>query len=703
VLLIGALAWLSLLARGAYLSLHQHPASWEDAHRQQTEVVEVPGVRGPIYDRAGRTLASTFENPSIALGPCESRAARERLLLRLMEAGVCTPQRAAELNGAGSEGFTWVNRDWIPSANLSRVMAECPGVRLVPELKRFYPAGAIAPEVIGIVGRDRHGLAGLEWRYDEWLSGRPGRTLQFHTGGGGLENAPPPQVLQPPDPGCGLLLTIDARMQRIVRHRLREGMLRVGAPSGFVILTDPRSGEILAICEEPSFDPLRGGAVPAERLKPHCITDQYEPGSTFKIVPFAAALEAGVISPADSLDCGQGERILGSCRIRDHRAFGTVTASEAFSYSSNIGTGRLAERVGWDRCYRMAQALGFGLATGVDLAGEAPGFLPHPLHSSWSERSLITAAYGQEVACTGLQMAFAFGAIANGGVLMKPVLVKALLDGSGAVVHRFGPQTLRRAMSPETAQTMTTLMREVVVAGTGQAAEIPWFPPAGKTGTAQIFDPRAGCYAKEDHILSFIGFAPHNNPRILCEVCLRCQGDHHASEVAAPIFAAIIGDVAWMLEDAPGSVVNAGGAPEARVAVPDVRGLAPQAARQALQRVGLIPVLEGLGTRVQNLRPQPYRLLERGSIVQLMLGGQVEHETVQVPAVTGLALRRAVSVLAEAGLRVGVTGRGWVAQQTPAPGSEVAPGALCVVHGSPEVSRARRDALRRSELVCQTR
>lgn len=700
MLSFAGLFWFLLLCRGAHLSLHQHLRMRAAAHKQQTDVIEVQGARGVILDRTGRTIACTLENPSVAL-QLDANTDRQGLIRDLMRAGACTPQRAGEITGLATAGFHWVNRRWIPSAVLGRVDGCAREVRLVPEMKRFYPAGAVAPELLGIVGVDGHGLSGLEWRYDEFLSGRPGRILAFFTGAGLVENAPPPQVLEQPDPGSGLLLTIDSRMQEIARHRLREGIRSTGAAAGFIILMDPWTGGILALCEEPSFDPLAAEPVATERLKVSCFVDQYEPGSIFKIVPFAAGLEAGVISPDDSLDCGNGERIVCGCRIRDHRAFGTMIVTEVLSRSSNIGAGKIAELVGWEGCYRMAQALGFGLATGIDLAGEAPGFLPHPLHGNWSQRSLATTAYGQEVACTGLQMALAFSAIANGGVLMRPFLVSAQLDGEGRIVRRFEPQVVRRAMSPETAQTMTEMLRTVVKDGTGRAAEISWYPPAGKTGTAQVFDAAVGRYSEKEHVLSFIGFAPHTNPRILCEVVLRCQGNLHASEAVAPIFREVVSDLVWLLEEQQWAAVAAADVGEARVTVPDVRGLAAQAARRAILRVGLIPVLDGMGSCVEAVRPQPYRAVMRGQVVHLALGGEIRHGTVKVPEIRGLSLRRAVSLLTEAGLVVGVRGAGWVVRQSPGTGAHVNPGALCVVWASPEASKARCQAVRRKQLACQ--
>jgi len=689
-----AVLWLALLGRGAYLCLFRHAAILAVAREQQTQVSDLPAERGAILDRTGLTLSCTMKNPSVAVHPAAD-CDREALAHALRGAGVCSAEQAADVAACAPGRYLWVERGWLSPRVVDRLRdAAHPAIRVTEEMKRFYPQGPVAPEIVGLVGVDGHGLSGLEWRFDELLSGRPGRVLEFVTGGGRVHNAPPPQVLERARRGGALSLTLDARMQKIARHRLRRGMARVGASAGFVLLLDPRTGEILAICEEPSFDPLDPSDVPPERLRASCITDQYEPGSTFKVVPYAAGLEAGLISPSDSLDCGEGERRLESGeRIRDHRAFGTVTIADAFSHSSNIGAGKVAEAIGWEGVFRMAQAMGFGLATGVELGGEVDGTLPHPLGCGWSERSLVTAAYGQEVACTGLQMALAYAAVANGGYLMKPRLIQAELDGAGRPIRGAAAQVVRRVMSPETAQTLREMMRTVVASGTGTEAEVTWFPPAGKTGTAQVFDPESGRYSEDEHILSFVGFAPYDEPRILCEVVMQCTGDLHASDAAAPVFGHIISDLVWRLEQEEWDVTPAAGGGVARVTVPDVRGLDAQAARRAIRRVGLIPVLEGMGQSVVALRPPPYRALEAHSVVHLSLGGVAERATVQVPDVGGLSLRRAVAVLTEAGFSVGVDGCGWVVRQYPTAGTDVAPPATCRLSASPNASRARRNEI----------
>jgi cell division protein FtsI/penicillin-binding protein 2 len=696
---VAALLWLALLGRGAYVTLVRHDELRQQVERQQTQIRTIPAQRGVILDCTGRTLACTLENPSVVLRLTE-QSDRQALARALEQAGLCSREKADEIRRHQRPGFMYVNREWVDESRLAEVQTRFPEVCGEPEMKRYYPEGAVAPDVVGVVGDEGKGLSGLEWRCDRLLAGEPGQVLEFVTGGGMVENAPPSRELVAPHPGGGLLLALNAHMQQVVRHHLHAGMVASGAQWGFAILLDPRTGEILALHEEPDFDPLAPGNPPAELLKTACVTDQFEPGSTFKIVAFAAALDGGSISPSDTIYCNNGLRVLGSAKIRDHHPYGYLSAAGVLSHSSNIGTGRIAERVGWEGFNRMAQDLGFGQASGIDLGGEAAGMLPHPLDEHWSERSLITAAYGQEVACTGVQLAMAFAAIANDGVLMRPLLVKAELDAGGRIAQRCRPQAVRRAMSPETAHTLRELLRGVVTEGTGRAAEIPWFPPAGKTGTAQVIDSRTGAYAPGEHVLSFAGFAPHDDPRVTCVVALRCHGDDTASDIAAPIFAQIIKDLAWLLEQDQWGPALEADEDSLLVQVPDVRGLAPQCARSAMHRAGLVPVLVGTGGRVEAVSPPPYQAVPAGQIVHLALGSTLSHDTVQVPEVRGLSLRRAVGLLNEAGLRAGVSGSGWVVAQAPEAGAVVARGALITAQASADTSQARKEALHQDAFIC---
>jgi membrane peptidoglycan carboxypeptidase len=484
---------------------------------------------------------------------------------------------------------------------------------------------------------------------------------------------------------------------------LRQGMAMVNGIEGSVILLDPRSGEILAMVEAPTFDPLTNESICVEDLRISSVATQFEPGSTFKIVPVAAALENGVFAPDDTLHCGNGVRIVGRDRIRDHRKFGVATITEIISGSSNIGAGKIAERVGFTEVNRMAQALGFGHHTGIALPGEAKGYIPHPLRKGWSDRSLVTLAYGQEISCSSLQMALAYGAIANGGMLMKPQIIKATLDGAGEPVFRCQPEVVRQAMSRETAATVTEMLRQVVVDGTGTLAEVPGFPPAGKTGTAQVYDPVARRYDPDEHILSFVGFAPYDEAKVVCAVSIKCLEDLHASEVAVPVFANIMNDLICYFDTLPERSFSNMRQQVERISLPDVRGLDAEAARRVMHRYGLVPVFENRGERVAEMLPQARRVVRRGDIVTLKLDGGEAVETVSMPLLTGLSLRRAATLLAEADLVFAPNGSGWIVRQDPVAGAEVDRKTRVRVWASPEISKARCDASGRNDIACQTR
>lgn len=695
VLLLAGLFALALLVRAGHLALWRHAELKAEAVEQQTQVDSIPPPRGPILDRTGRTLVCSMENPSIvwegASCPELVEAAAE-----LSGVGLCAEDLPGRLAASRSR-YHFLTRRWVGEAYAREFLQRHPGARSEPEMKRFYPSGAVAPQLLGLVGTDGEGLSGLESSFDDWLSGEPGRLLRFVTGSGRPQQTIAPRVLREPRPGGGLVLALDARVQEVVRYRLSEAMAGGEALHGFVIVLHPRTGEILALCCEPGFDPQDPGRIDPERLKLRCITDQYEPGSVFKINTFAAALESGLVSPFDFVDCHNGARSVPGGVIRDVKKMGVVTAADALVYSSNIGNGVIAERIGWQRLYRMAQGLGFGQPTGLPLRGEASGYLPHPLQSGWSERSLLTIAYGQEVSTTGLQLALAFAAVANDGWLMKPLLVRALLDPEGQVSETFEPEPVRRVMTAETAATLRGLLRRVVAEGTGKAAEVKTCPPAGKTGTAQIYDAARGGYLSNEHVLSFIGFAPWDDPRCVVSVSLWYEGHHHAGEIAGPVFRKIVEDISWLIEEGSWSSAPMAEVVEAPVVVPDVRGFSAQAARQALHEAGLIPVLEGLGELVAQASPQPFASVPRGSVVRLALAERARAGTVRVPNMVGLSLRRAVSLLAQCGLAPGAHGSGWIVEQAPVAGSEVEPGALCEIWASPSASRSREESLRRTE------
>jgi cell division protein FtsI/penicillin-binding protein 2 len=687
-----------LLGRAGYLAIVQHAPLAAEARDQQTNIVPIAPVRGAILDRGGRTLACSIESPSLAVR-ADSTTSLRSLATDLVRLGVCTSEQGLELAAARPRGFTWLNRRWVSQAAVDCLRRTHPEVELIPEMKRFHPAGSIASRVVGLVGVDGHGLSGLEWMYEDWLSGEPGAALHFVTGMGRPQKMLAPKTLREPLPGGGLLLTIDARVDEVVRCRLREGMEKIGSIEGWAIVLDPWTGEILALCGEPDIDPMGREAPPMAQLKVNAVTEQYEPGSVFKLVPFAAALESGRVALTDVINCMGGKRTIAGITIRDVHGMGSVTADQILIHSSNIGTGLIAERTGWEWVYRAAQAFGIGQPTGIELGGEAAGELPHPLAPGWWAGTLPTIAYGQQVSVTGLQMALAYGAVANGGLLMKPLLVRARCDPQGQIVERIEPQVVRRAISAQTAATLAGLMRRVVTEGTGQAAEVRAFPTAGKTGTAQLTDPVTHAYSRTDYNLSFMGFAPYQNPRCLVAISMRCRGNLTAGQAVAPVFANIVRDLVWLLEEGAWDSQPMAIAQDPPVIVPDVRGMDAPLARQLIHRAGLLPVLDGLGDRVERMLPLPYAAVERGGAVRLTLVECGPDSSVGVPDLARLSLRRAVCLLGQAGLKAGPHGSGWVVRQEPKVGTRVDPGSLCEVWAEPDSSRSRKESLRHHELT----
>jgi len=685
VITAGLLLLLVLVGRAGQLAILEHDALAALARDQQTNIVPIAPVRGVILDRSGRTLACSIENPSLALRG-DSTTTLGPLARDLVRLGVCSAEQGRELAQARPRGFQWLTRRWVSQAAVDCLQRTHPEVELVPEMKRFYPAGPIAARVLGLVGTDGHGLSGLEWMCEEWLAGESGQALHFVTGMGRPQQTLAPRTLREPRPGGGLLLTIDARIDEVVRCRLREGMAQVGATEGWAIVLDPWSGEILALCGEPDIDPLGSERPAMAQLKVNAVTEQYEPGSIFKLIPFAAALESGKVSMSDPIDCLGGRRTIAGITIHDAggHGMGVVTADRVLIQSSNVGTGLIAERVGWEWVYRAAQALGIGQPTGIELGGEAAGDLPHPLAPGWWAGSLPTIAYG---------------AVANGGLLMKPMLVRARCDAQGQIVERYEPQVVRRALSAQTAATLAQLLRRVVTEGTGKAAEVKEFPTAGKTGTAQLVDPATRAYSPDEYHLSFVGFAPYDNPRCLIAVAMRCRTERTAGSLAAPIFGNIVRDLVWLLEEGAWDSQPMAIAQDPPVIVPDVRGMDGPLARQVVQRAGLLPVFDGLGNRVERVLPPPYAAVERGGIVHLALVAAGPDSSVGVPDLNCLSLRRAVCLLGQAGLKAAPHGSGWIVRQEPAPGSRVGPGSLCEFWAEADSSRAREESLRRKELT----
>ncbi|OLC38033.1 MAG: hypothetical protein AUH81_04880 [Candidatus Rokubacteria bacterium 13_1_40CM_4_69_5] len=529
-----AVAFGGVTARLGQLQILRHAELSAMAERQYSRTVVLHAQRGPIVDRQGATLAASSPAESLFAQP-RSVGDPVRVAARLAPIVRMSP---AELHAAlvSPRPFVWLRRR-LPPAVAERVRAlREPGLGLVAEPLRLYPNRELAAHVLGFEGVDG-GLEGIERAWNDTLQGGPGKAVVGRDALG--RDVVTQQVLQPPAPGNGVMLTLDVNIQYVAEREIDAAYRRTGAKAAMAVVLEPRTGDVLAIAIRPTFNPNTFLDVPSRDVwRNRAITDPFEPGSTFKVILAAAALEEGVVRPSDRVFGENGAITIARTTIHDWKKYGWLTFAEVLQHSSNVGSIKVGLALGGARYHRYMSAFGFGAPTGVGLPGESRGLLRDP--QRWSGLSLPTMSIGQEVSVTALQMVAAVGAIANGGTLMQPHLVRAVFDADGREARRFGPVAVRQVISAETVRTLTRLLVGVVDAGTGHNAAIPGYQVAGKTGTAQKLDPATGRYSRAPGVLSFVGFAPADEPRFVMLVMLdEPRNEQWGSEAAAPVFAAI--------------------------------------------------------------------------------------------------------------------------------------------------------------------
>lgn len=531
-------AWVLLIAARLYeLQVVRYDHYAGKAERQQQRVVTLDPPRGTIYDAHGRELAVSIQVDSAYAVPpeIEDPAGVARQIAEVVP-GMDTPEAIAKLTRqlASDRDFIWVARKLDPPVAAKVQALGLKGIYFLPESKRYYPMRELAAQVLGYVGTDNQGLAGLELVYDKEIAGKPGVRTVLRDARRGTVISPELSFAEP-EPGHDLHLTLDATVQHIVEQELAKAVKERGAKRGTAIFLDPETGGVLAMASYPTFDPNHFGSYSKESWRNRAIADVYEPGSTFKVITAAAGLEAGVVKASDMIDCGMGGiTIWKGIRVRDHHPYGLLSFAQVISKSSNVGVIRVALHLGDQRLYRTIRAFGFGRLTGIDLPGESGGIL-HPVER-WSPIDKAFVSFGQGVSVTPLQLVTATAAIANGGNLLKPHVVAAVSRGAARVPKYPTPPVVGRALSPATAIELTRLLEEVVTDGTGKTAAVAGYRVAGKTGTAQI--PVRGGY--RGYLPSFVGFAPAGRPSIVGLVAIaEPQGQYYGGQVAAPVFGAI--------------------------------------------------------------------------------------------------------------------------------------------------------------------
>ena len=637
-------AWSAAIeARLVYLQVVRHDELSARAERQQMRTVEAPAKRGEILDRGGRVLAYSVDAESIYAVPTEIDDPDKAAAVLCSALDDCSAKERQAMADRIRRGraFAYVRRQASPEQAKRVAALQLEGVGFMKENRRFYPSKDLAAHVLGYVGIDNDGLNGIEAAYDSLIKGRPGTVL--------IQTDARRQVFsrveRPATAGATLELTIDQYLQHIAERELRRGVEENQAAAGSVVVMDPRTGEILALANWPTFNPNAYREFRSESQRNRAVQDLYEPGSTFKIVTASAGLDEKVVTPTTIIDASAGRIRFGSRVINDDHNYGVLSFADVIVRSSNVGAIKVALDLGADRVGAYVKRFGFGRRTSPDFPGESPGIVWDP--STLTDSALASVAMGYQIGVTPLQMAAAVSSVANGGELVQPRVVRAVIrDGTRAPVPR---KVIGRTITAGTAATLVEIMEAVVEAGTGRRARIPGFTVAGKTGTAKKL--MNGSYrGHSEYNASFVGFAPSRQPRFTIVVVIDSphgKNLYYGGSVAAPIFQRIAEaslrhqGVAPTLNAAPPLLVARREAPREQPTsgpvempaivtlagmssgsiplFPDFRGLGARDALRMLARLGMTARLEGTGIVVEQ-DPEAGSPIERGTTATLRLG-----------------------------------------------------------------------------------
>jgi len=684
VMVLIILLWICMAVKIGIIQFINHDQLHNRAKNQRIKTVILKGSRGNIYDRNGVQLAMNLESASYGI-KCKYIENIDKTALILSGATGIKTQKIKSIIDS-NKNFQWLIRQADSSTMEKLDKIELKSIDRIPESKRYYPLGKIAAQVIGYTDIDGIGIEGCEFFFNDELSGRNGRSTVLRDAKQKVTLSLDKPIIMP-QYGNDIVLTIDWRIQEIAEEELEEGVKKWNAESGGVIVLDTETGEILAMANVPRFDPNDTAYFNPSNFDPkyrknRLVTDMIEPGSTFKIVTFIEALESGIINENDEIDCENGKFKIGRHTINDVHGLGIVPASEVFIHSSNIGAVKIAEKIGKQKLYERARMMGFGEVTGFNFPDETPGRLINP--REWSNLSLPTISFGQGVATSPLQISMAYAAIANGGFLLHPRILKEIRSNNGKSVRNMNGGKIRRAMTSETAERMTELLCKTVELGTGKTAAIPDVCIAGKTGTAQRVKKGVRGYAPGLYLSSFIGFIVDHNPKILCFVMIDSpKGVHYGSQVAAPIFRNVMNRILNMSGNPWSAMIEKNTLPEpsSTVTLPDMKGIDVKDAVTELNKIGFNPVVIGDSTLVMKQFPLPGAELNKGANITLYSNVVIsaENNRIKVPDLKGKTMREAVQYLVQSNLGVNVNGSGIVKSQEPNPGTLVDYGTVCTI------------------------
>ncbi len=671
------LAFMGILVKLVHIQIVRHEAYAKLANEQYTLAHTNKAARGLILDRNQVPLA--FNRRRYDVSVYKKSVKDAAAMLTSLSAILKVDIQQLRARYARNSSYVVLARG-LPKNQVKAIeMQRLEGIAITRSTDRTYPFKRNLAQTLGFANVDGTGISGIELQYDKLLRGTDGWTF-LQKDARGKRVMPIMSRTKKSRRGGNVILTVDNVVQSIAEEELRRAVIRHNAKGGTVVVTNPGTGEILGLASTPGFDPNRARRkVDSEAWRIRGITDIFEPGSTFKIATMLAALTSRKIKRGDLEFCENGSYQVYNETINDSEGHGYLTFDDIFIYSSNIGTAKTAAKLGKQQLYRAARDLGFGSSTGVELPGEVSGILKKP--SEWTNYTLLAMSYGHEVAVTALQMAMAYGAIANGGMLMKPAIVQEILDERDRTTFKFKPQVVRQVMQPKIAAEMAEILTGVVEKGTGKLARIEGIEIAGKTGTAQKVRRDKKGYSKTKFVASFACFYPAEQARLLIYMCVdEPNPNYYGGTVVAPAVKRILERISSIpdkqLPDRHKRVPSSEVASDA--VIPKLVGHDRITAERVLRELGIKYRISGAGNVVQSQHIPTLANPEEEKQVLLVVGSTGgDNEHVLMPKVTGMSLRQAIAKLSGSGLSVKVTGTGRVVGQQPSAGSEMRVGATC--------------------------
>ena len=656
VALLVMVAFVALFSRAIQLQVISSTRLAERANRQHMQAEKPKVDRGSIYDRNGKKLAESLQAYSIYANT--KQISNPDAVATALAMAMNTSKTDILRKLTSKKGFVWIERQLEPSIVKPIEAANITGIYVTPESKRYYPNAELAATIIGMVGVDSNGLEGIEFGYEKYLKGSRENVvwavdakrnkLYRHAA---VNNTS--QVRESMD----VVLTIDSDLQYIVEKRLQEAVDSKRAKGGVAIIMDPKTGEILALSTLPSFDPNkfvgRAGAA-----KNSAITDVFDPGSIFKPFMVAGALEEKIVTPKTKFNCEKGAYRVGNRVVHEanYGKYNVLTVEDIIKYSSNIGCVKISQVLGRDKMHEYFSKFGFGAKTGIDVPAESSGLL-RPA-KKWTNVDTANIAFGQGISVTPMQLIAALCAIANGGNLMKPYLVKRIVDREGRVVKENIPTVVRRVVSPEVAREIAAMMTRVVqdVDGTGKHARVEGMLIAGKTGTAQKYDQRLRAFSREKVKASFEGFLPAESPRLVMLVSLdEPQIDKWGGVAAAPVFKKISEE---LMSRNLADVV-----PRSLPTTPRVSQEKAAHAEGDINAKKRLTLVSSGVTATTNKNEQPL-------------------DNTRMPEFRGLTMKEVLKIAMERNIQVSLKGSGWAYRQEPAAGATLNIKRACVIYFS---------------------